>query len=349
MGVARWILEAPEGTMVHPWSTRLLIILLASPWNNDWVDACAPALNNLLTSSEDTTTTMVVFTTTKMDMTGETTAVTTTVLDESATTATTEVDTTTTKTTAFTATTILGSTTDPGTTTKQGTTTKAATKDSVTTTAFATTTAETLGSETITTFVTTEMLDSTTDQDTTAANAATTTFITTELLGSTTTTTDGTTTAMLGSTTTIGTDGGDGARLDGDDVKHGHGPSSDGASLGCVGGADGGGVEGQWGADGDARHDRRGPADDDADDGDEVPLQVHLLRRGLRRDGHAHPPHGRRHEVTARMTNWITGGVTGFYQYLWGTRLVRHCLARNNSSYKCYVLIFIKYIYLNKA
>ena len=92
---------------------------------------------------------------------------------------------------------------------------------------------------------------------------------------------------------------------------------------------------------------RRGHADDDADDGDEGPLQVHLLRRGLRRDGHAHRAHGRRQEVTTRMTNWITGGVTNFYQYLWGTRLVRHCLARNNSPYKCYVLIFIKYIYLN--
>merc|ERR1712176_386626 len=38
-------------------------------------------------------------------------------------------------------------------------------------------------------------------------------------------------------------------------------------------------------------------------------------------------------KVTTRMTNWITGGVTNFYQYLWGTRLVRHCLARNNSPY----------------
>ena len=93
---------------------------------------------------------------------------------------------------------------------------------------------------------------------------------------------------------------------------------------------------------------RRGHADDDADDGDEGALQVHLLRRGLRRDGHAHRAHGRRQEVTTRMTNWITGGVTGFYQYLWGTRLVRHCLStRNNSPYKCYVLIFIKYIYPN--
>merc|ERR1711962_590822 len=100
--------------------------------------------------------------------------------------------------------------------------------------------------------------------------------------------------------------------------------------------------------DGDARHDRRGHADDDADDGDEGALQVHLLRRGLRRDGRAHRAHGRRQEVTTRMTNWISGGVTNFYQYLWGTRLMRHCLARNNSPYKCYVLIFIKYIYPNK-
>merc|ERR1711962_923749 len=96
--VARWILEAPEGTMVHPWSTWLLIILLASPWNNNWVEACAPALNNLLTSSEDTTTsaatatTIVDSTTTQMDTTGETAAVTTPALDKSATTETAGVD-----------------------------------------------------------------------------------------------------------------------------------------------------------------------------------------------------------------------------------------------------------------
>ena len=33
---------------------------------------------------------------------------------------------------------------------------------------------------------------------------------------------------------------------------------------------------------------RRGHADDDADDGDEGALPVHLLRRGLWPDGHAH-------------------------------------------------------------
>merc|ERR1719228_866532 len=77
--------------------------------------------------------------------------------------------------------------------------------------------------------------------------------------------------------------------LDRDDVKHDKrgGDGTDGASLDGLGSPDGGGVGSQRWTDGHDGHDWRGHAEDDADDRDEGSLPVHIIRRGLRPDGHA--------------------------------------------------------------
>merc|ERR1712037_1090798 len=144
-----------------------------------------------------------------------------------------------------------------------------------------------------------------------------------------------------------GLGGTDGAGLGGNDVEHdeqgGDGP--DGASLDGLGGTDGGGMESQRWLDGHDGTDRRGHADDDADDGDEGPLPVHLLQRGLRPDGHAIHAHCCWPEVGGRkQKDCKIGSLAASLASIniCGELVVGHyCLAGNNSP-----LTICAYIYI---
>merc|ERR550532_1019285 len=130
-----------------------------------------------------------------------------------------------------------------------------------------------------------------------------------------------------------------------DEAAHRGGDGPDGASLDGLGVTDGGGMEGQRWLDGHDGHDWRGHADDDADDGDEGALPVHLLQRGLRPDGHAIHAHRCRPEVGMQKNkkDCKVGSLAASLASIniCGELVVRHyCLAGNNSPL-AFVFIFI--------